>query len=87
MHNLVKESTSVSEVNRLLYTVSYVVAERLGLIGKKKQHEKKKPKWQRRIESSILNWRKNLARIEELKKGTKLPSGQMKEATIGKRPG
>ena len=36
LHNLVWEGMSVSDVNRLLYTGSYVVANRMGLIGKKK---------------------------------------------------
>ena len=30
MHNIMKDGMSVSEINRLLYTRSYVVADRLG---------------------------------------------------------
>ena len=36
MHNLVKDCISVSEISRLLCSRSYVVADRLGLKGKKK---------------------------------------------------
>ena len=72
MHNLVKKGMSVTQINRLLYTGAYVVAGRLGLIKKKKgkRKENKKPRWQRRIEKSIGEWRKDLARVDELRKGT-----------------
>ena len=35
MHNRGKDGMSVSEINRLLYTGSYLVEDRLGLMGKK----------------------------------------------------
>ena len=71
LHNLVREGMHVTEVNRLLYVVSYIVAERLGLMGKgKKRKEKGKPWWQRRLEKSIGEWRKDLGRVEEIRKGT-----------------
>lgn len=72
MHNLVKDGMSVSAVNRLLYVGSFVVADRLGLMKKKKgkKYERmNKPRWQRRIEKSIVEWRKDLSRVEELKSG------------------
>ena len=74
MHNLVKPGMTVSEVNRLLYAGSFVVADRLGLIGRRrgKRGDRKKPRWQRRIERSIVEWRKDLGRVEELRKGTML---------------
>lgn len=74
MHNLVKDRMSVSDINRLLYTGAYIVADRLGLMGKKKRKtvEMNKPWWQKRIESSIVDWRKDLARVEEMRKGTTL---------------
>ena len=44
LHNLVREGMSVTEVNRLLYVGAYIVAERLGKLGKgKKRKEKGKP--------------------------------------------
>ena len=71
LHNLVWEGMTVSDINRLLYTGSFVVADRLGLIGKKKgKMEKVKPWWLRRLERSIEEWRKDLGRIEEIRKGT-----------------
>ena len=71
MHNFVRKGMSVSDVNRLLYMGAYVVAERLGMKGRKKgkKMERKKPRWQRRIEKSIKNWRKDLSRIQEIRRG------------------
>jgi len=44
MQNLICDGMIVSDVNRLLYAGSYVVACRLGLMGKKKNNVmKKKP--------------------------------------------
>ena len=73
LHNLIHEGMTVTEVNRLLYTGSYVVADRLGLIGKdKRKTVKMKPWWQRRLERSIIEWRKDLGRVEEIRKGSQV---------------
>ena len=71
IHNLVRDGIGVTEVNRFLYAGSYVVCTRLGLIRKQKGKslKSKKPWWQRRLEKSIIDWRKDLGRIEELRKG------------------
>jgi len=64
---------NVSSVNRLIYAGSYVVCERLGLMKpKKEQLRSKKPWWQRRLEKSIVQWRKDLGRLDEMKKGVDL---------------
>ena len=50
-------------------------AEELGKIKKKvegKNKQKGKPFWQRSVERNIAEWRKDLGRVEEVKKGTKL---------------
>ena len=53
-----------------MYAGSYVVTERLGMMKSKKEQKKdKRPYWQRRLEESISRWRKDLGRIEELRKG------------------
>ena len=72
MHNIVEDGMGVTEVNRLLYTAGIVVASRLGLKvgGGGKKGERKKPHWQRRIETSIKGWRKDLSQVEEIRKGT-----------------
>ena len=61
---------SISEVNHLLYACSLVVAERLGLKKKKAggRKEKEEPWWKRRIEKKIKEWRKDLSRIDELRR-------------------
>ena len=71
MHNLVSEGMTVTEVNRLLYVAPVVVAERLGLkVAGGKKAEQKKPHWQRRIERKIVVWRKDLSKVEEVRKGS-----------------
>ena len=72
LHNLITVNMDVTQVNHLLYAGSFVVAEKLGLtakIGNKKKQEQKKPFWQRRIEKSIVQWRKDLSWVEEHRKG------------------
>ena len=70
LHNLVREGMSVTEVNRLLYVGADMVADRVGTLGNgKKKKEKGKPWWQRRLEASIGEWRKDLSRVEGIRKG------------------
>ena len=73
IHNLVRPGMNVSEINRLLYAAGVVVAKRLGMkFGNGKKVEKGKPRWQRRIEGNIERWRKDLARVEEIRRGSKV---------------
>ena len=73
MHNLIRPNIDVSGINRLLYAAGVVVARRLGLrFGNGKKAEERKPWWQRRIEGNIGRWRKDLARVEEIRKGSKV---------------
>ena len=69
-------------VNHLLYAGSFIFAERLGLTakkGNKKKQEQKKPFWQRRIENSIVQWRKHLCWVEEHRKGNLKNNVKIKE--------
>ena len=73
MHNVVWKGMKVCDVNRLMYAVGVVVATRLGLkVEKEKRTEKKKPRWQRRVEGSIKKWRQHLSQVEEIRKGGKV---------------
>ena len=73
MHNLLKPNMDVTEVNRLLYAAGVVVARRLGMkVGNGKKEVKEKPRWQRRIEGNIERWRKDLSRVVEISRGTKV---------------
>ena len=72
LHNFLAECTTVTEVNRLIYAGSYMVADNLGMLGKNKKErgDAKKPWWQRRLEKSIVEWRQDLGRVEEISNGT-----------------
>ena len=73
MHNLVWKGMGATEVNKLFYAGSAVVAKRLGLtIGKGVRKEPKKPYWERRVESNVKQWRKELGQVEEIGKGSKV---------------
>ena len=74
--NLAVFCQSISEVNHLLYACSFVVAECLGLKKKKAggRREKEEPWWKRRIEKKVKEWRKDLSRIEELRRKNWKPS-------------
>ena len=71
MHNMLWQGMRVGEVNRLLYAGSAVVALRMGLkLGARKRGQAaQKPQWQRRIEASIVRWRRHLSQLEEIRKG------------------
>ena len=78
--NILPSCTDVNAVNKLLYAGSYVVCERLGFMNKKKAKQKfNKPWWQRRLEGSIEQWRKDLGRVNEIKKGVKLKEKILRE--------
>ena len=68
--NISWQCKTISEVNQLLYACSFVVAERLGLTKKRKggRKEKADPWWKRRIERNITMLRKDLSRLEELRR-------------------
>lgn len=78
--NLKLDRVDVTSVNRLLYAGSFVVCERLGLMKKRKKVLKsRKPWWQRRLEASIVQWRKDLGRLNEIKHGVNLKTKVMNE--------
>ena len=61
LSNMAGSCVDVTSLNKLLYAGSYVVCERLSLMKKRKETLKsKKPWWQRRLEGSIKQWRKDL---------------------------
>ena len=78
--NMKLDQVDVTSVNRLLYASSFVVSERLELMKKRRETLKsRKPWWQRRLEASILQWRKDLGRLNEFKNGVSLKSRIMNE--------
>jgi hypothetical protein len=70
IHNLVSEN--ITETNRLLYFSAFVVAERLGMIKKRKggpKKEKKEPWWKRRLKKKLNDWRRDVAMVLEMRRG------------------
>lgn len=62
---------NVTQSNYLLYAVSVVVAERLG-VKITREYEKKELMWKRRFESQVRTLRKDLSRTECLTTGKTL---------------
>ena len=81
IHNLCCEFRSVTDVNRAEWTGAYVVCERLGLLkkGRRGRQATSKPWWQRRVEENLEKWRKDLSRIEEMRRGRWKPSEEERE--------
>ena len=70
----------ITKANRLLYAGSYIVCERLGLLKERGERLKsRKPWWQRRLEGSIQQWRKDLGRLNEIKNGKTLKKKALDE--------
>ena len=69
IHNII--TNCITEMNNLLYTGAYVVAEKLGKMKKNKSNEKRKePWWKRRTQADIVEWRKNVSSLKERRKDT-----------------
>ena len=63
-------TTNAIETYDLLYAAAYVTTDMLGKMPKKKAGRKKKePFWKRRIKNSIAVWRRDLRKIEEIRRG------------------
>ena len=52
-----------------MYAAAYVTTERMGMIKGRKGRRTEEPFWKRRIKRNIETWRKNLSKIEEVRKG------------------
>ena len=64
-------SENITTTNDLIYAAALVTTENAG-IKIKKGRKQAEPMWKRRIENQIRQLRKDLSRIEELKKGRKI---------------
>lgn len=62
---------NITEINDLIYAGAKVVAQRMGAVKDygNKQSGANKPPWRRRMENDIRQYRKDLARACEMKKG------------------
>ena len=52
-----------------MYAAAYVTTERMGMIKGRKGRRTEKPFWKRRIKGNIETWRKDLSKIEEVRRG------------------
>lgn len=64
----------ITEDNALMYAAAFVLSEDLGKIKQRRDEnsKKKEPFWKRRITKSIMQWRKDLSKLEEFQRGRKL---------------
>ena len=58
-----------SKLNSLMYAAAYVTTERMGMIKRRKGWRIEEPFWKRRIKGNIEPWRKDLSKIEEVRRG------------------
>ena len=52
-----------------MYAAAYVTTERMGMIKGRKGRRTEEPFWKRRINGNIEAWRKDLSKIEEVRRG------------------
>ena len=52
-----------------MYAAAYVTTERMGMIKGRKGRRTEEPFWKRRIKGNIETWRKDLSKIEEIRRG------------------
>ena len=52
-----------------MYAAAYVTTERMGMIKGRKGRRTEEPFWKRRIKGNIETWRKDLSKIEEVRRG------------------
>ena len=63
------QTRNINELNFLMYAAAYVTTERMGMIKGRKGRRTEEPFWKRRIKRNIETWRKDLCKIEEVRKG------------------
>ena len=71
-------TSNITKLNSL-YATAYATTERMGMIRTTTRKKKEEPYWKRRIQTNIARWRKDLSKIEEVKRGElklKLKEGQ-----------
>lgn len=56
-------------MNFLLYVVVYVIIERMGMLKERRGRRIEELFWKRRVKTNIEIWRKDLSKIEEVRRG------------------
>ena len=62
-------TSNITELNLLMYAAAYATTERMGMIRTTTRKKKEEPYWKRRIQTNIARWRKDISKIEEVKRG------------------
>ena len=63
------QTHNITELNSLMYAATYATTERMGMIKGRKGRRTEEPFWRRRIKGNIETWRKDLSKIEEVRRG------------------
>ena len=63
------QTHNITELNSLIYAAAYVTTERKGMIKGRKGRRTEEPFWKGRIKRNIETWRKDLSKIEEVRRG------------------
>ena len=75
------KSNDVTEINRLLYGASFVVAERLGKMKEsvrdQQEQQRNEPWWKRRVEKNIEMWCKDVSKIEARRRGHRMSGREL----------
>ena len=63
------QTHNITELNSLLYAAAYVTTERMGMLKERRGRRTDEPFWKRRVKRNIDTWRKDLSKIEEVRRG------------------
>ena len=63
------QTQNITELNSLMYVAANVTTERMVMISGRKWRRTEEPFWKRRIKGNIETWRKDLIKIEEVRRG------------------
>ena len=63
------QTHNITEVNSLMYAAAYITTEIMGMLKGRKGRRNEEPFWERTIKGNIKTWRKDLSKIEEVRRG------------------
>ena len=65
------QTHNITELTSLLYAAAYATTERMGMLKERRGRRTDEPFWKRRVKRNIDTWRKDLSKIEEVRRGNK----------------
>ena len=63
------QTHNITELNSLLYAAAYATTGRMGMLKEKRGRRTDEPFWKRGVKRNIDTWRKDLSKIEEVRRG------------------